>query len=336
MYKNVPTIKIDEIINKAFSKSSKIVMKQSGPKDVVFRKKEIEKVSKSCQILSSSLQKVIDRYPSINNLDNFDKRMFDILAGIDETKHNLGALDWAIKSINRVRKETIREMRQTKNRDKIISLRAKAYGRYKSILTQISSNIEMLNDAKDRLKEMPSIDTDCYTVVIAGYPNVGKSSLLSSLTTSTPHIASYPFTTTGINVGGFYVKYQKIQIIDTPGLLDRLFSKRNEIELKAISAIRYLADIIIFIIDGSESRHYTLEKQYSLLEDIRTRMGDVLIITVQNKSDIESAKTDADIKISAKNGSGIAELKAKLESAILHDPEFIKKKEFETKIEEVE
>ncbi|MHC1609273.1 MAG: NOG1 family protein [Candidatus Methanofastidiosia archaeon] len=334
MFKKIPYISIDEIINKAFSRSAKTVVKSHGPKNLVLRDKEMEKVERSAQIIASSLQKVIDRYPEMSELDDFNWNMIDILAGVRNTRKNLDALRWAITSIFRTDRKILKRMEGTKEKDSIIQYRKEAYGKYNSILRTISKNIDELNEAQIRLKEIPPISTNDYTVVIAGYPNVGKSSILAHLTTSKPMIAPYPFTTRGINIGTFKLKYQRIYVIDTPGLLDRPTSKRNEIEHKATTAIKYLASVLIFVIDGSKTRNYTLDEQYALLEDVKAQLGDMPLIIVQNKIDVDSDDVKADVKISSLESSGIQELKTKLTRTILDDKAFEEKRKLIIKKEE--
>ena len=77
---------------------------------------------------------------------------------------------------------------------------------------------------------MPTVDFDAFTVVIAGFPNVGKSTVLRRLTGAKPKVAEYPFTTKGIQIGYLETKWNKIQVIDTPGLLDRPIDQMNNIE----------------------------------------------------------------------------------------------------------
>jgi len=60
----------------------------------------------------------------------------------------------------------------------------------------------------------------------------------------------------------------RIQLIDTPGLLDRPFSERNKIELKAVFAIKHLADALVFLVDPSPGSYYDLPRQLSILEEI--------------------------------------------------------------------
>lgn len=56
---------------------------------------------------------------------------------------------------------------------------------------------------------------------LVGYPNAGKSTLLTALTDATPKVASYPFTTLNPIIGTLiYENYHRLRIADIPGLID--------------------------------------------------------------------------------------------------------------------
>jgi GTP-binding protein len=58
-------------------------------------------------------------------------------------------------------------------------------------------------------------------VGLVGYPNAGKSTLLSQLTHAHPKIAPYPFTTINPIIGTMeYKNYHRLRIADIPGLID--------------------------------------------------------------------------------------------------------------------
>ena len=174
--------------------------------------------------------------------------------------------------------------------------------------------MDFLDFAKASLRNMPTIDFDATTIVIAGFPNVGKSTLLKQISGADPQVANYPFTTKGIQIGHTERHWKSIQIIDTPGLLDRPVLEMNDIEMNAIVALEHLADAILFIFDGSETCGFHLESQYNLLKQIEKIFSEIPIICLFNKMDIEQDEDyisqfvddpDNTLFISALDGDGV-------------------------------
>ncbi len=88
-------------------------------------------------------------------------------------------------------------------------------------------------------------------VVIIGYPNVGKSSLLKALTGIDVKIAEYPFTTTEPEIGMLDYEGVKIQIIELPAFQDG-FAERRGLLAKYISVIRN-CDLLLILLDPWEA-----------------------------------------------------------------------------------
>jgi nucleolar GTP-binding protein len=114
--------------------------------------------------------------------------------------------------------------------------------------------------------------------------------------TAKPEIAEYPFTTRAVKIGHIKRGLSIYQIVDTPGLLDRPLDKRNPIELQAITALKYLAQVILYIVDPSETCGYPLKEQLSLYEDLKELFGDIYLVV--NKIDlIDKSKSDELLEI---------------------------------------
>lgn len=304
---DIPTVlTADEILDKAFRKASKVDVTRRTKLDTV-RQVNISKLKSSSDVIVSTLGRYVKAFPSIEALSPFYSELIDATIGTGKLKKSLGAMDWCRGSVARISRAAVREISGQDSTARIDEIRRGAYGRISSLVKQVDGELKFLANARNAIKRFPTIDHEAPTIVIGGAPNVGKSQLVRQMSTGKPKVAVYPFTTQEISVGVFEKAYVRYQVIDTPGLLDRPLSERNAIELRAVLALRHLADIIVFVIDPSETCGYTKEQQESLLSSLREEFEAIPFIEVENKVDLVSSGSDR-MKISASSGVGVAEL----------------------------
>jgi len=310
MFKRMPLVLCaDDILEQSFRREKKI---RINDRDAVFKTKKtiIARTDSFSMSVISVLEKYVKEFPSINNLHMFYQELIDIKIDGNKLRKSLGAVDWARKTCQMIHSKQVKSLRKSKNVDFLKKKQQEIYGRMSSVVKQIDGELKIIVEAQKIMKDFPEVQ-DIPTVVIAGYPNVGKSSLLRCLSAAKPKVAQYPFTTKEIHVGHMertekYVT-TRFQIIDTPGLLDRPLAKRNTIEQQAIAALTHLADVIVFILDVSEICGYPLKDQKNLLTQMKKMFKGSLVIVVENKADMKKTRTSY-IKLSCKTGEGIDKL----------------------------
>jgi nucleolar GTP-binding protein len=302
--RTVPTA--DELLDKAYSRAARA---GRGKIKEVTDRRELEEsmLLTAGNIIADNLRGVVNDWPNLDELSGFYRDVANILVGVERLKMALASLGWAASKVKELSRKYVGIMRKSEDP---VAVRKQAYGRMSSIVYDVDEALRFLNDARNRLRDLPDIKEEP-TIVVAGYPNVGKSSFVANTTGARPEIAQYPFTTKNVTIGHFVYRRRRYQVIDTPGLLDRPLKERNDIERQAIAALTNVGDVILFIIDPSETCGYSLDEQYSLLGEIR-RFVKMPVLVAANKVDVGCKPVEADVYMSTLTGEGVMEARNRL------------------------
>ncbi len=285
----------EEAIRQFISKYKSIEAKSptSLPGIERLRRLESARVKGTSSWLLNLIKNIVYNMPFMNDLHPFYRELIDVIINVNEYKHSLGKLINSSRAISSISRDALRMIKVAQDKDEIIKARKMYLSRIIDLINDLEPELASLKEAAIKMSKLPSISVEKPTIVVSGMPNTGKSSLVACVSTKKPEIADYPFTTKQIIIGhvkvyGMYA----VQVIDTPGLLDRPLSERNKIELQAILALRHLADSIVFMIDPTPHSGYTLNQQLNLLKEI-SQSFKANIIAVINKVDLA---TDDEIK----------------------------------------
>lgn len=148
------------------------------------------------------------------------------------------------------------------NDQKFIALRGGAGGHgnayFKSSVKQAPafSQTGVITKERQVILELKTIAD----VGLVGYPNVGKSTLLSVISNANPKIANYPFTTLYPNLGVVEVNGQTFVVADIPGLIEGASEGLGlgHYFLKHVERVR----LILHLIDASESEGRKINDDY--------------------------------------------------------------------------
>ena len=123
---------------------------------------------------------------------------------------------------------------------------------------------------------------------LLGFPNAGKSSLLTALSSATPKIASYPFTTLNPIVGTIvYDDWAKIAMADVPGIIEGA-AKGVGLGLAFLKHLER-SKVLVYVIDmaGTDNRepwtdYAVLKKE---IDEYSTELAERPSLVVANKMD---------------------------------------------------
>ena len=324
-FKRVPRIlDSEELMDYAFSRASRKakLMSVTGTKLQRARKREERKITVAGSSVRRYLNRILARIPGIE--DPFYRELTDILVGEEEFRRCLGSLRWLVGKVERLEGEYVQRVRSARSTEEARRHRREFYGRLASLLRKIEPELLFLRAAREKLKNLPRVE-NTFTVVIAGAPNVGKSSLLRCLTGAEPRVESYPFTTKQLLLGYFEHLSTRVQVIDTPGLLDRSIEELSRAERQCLLALKHLADLVLFLFDITETCGYPLEEQLRIYEGVVKHLR-TEVIPVINKADLlteeelkEARKAEPlsrALVCSAKRGEGVSEIIKKITEAM--------------------
>ena len=117
---------------------------------------------------------------------------------------------------------------------------------------------------------------------------------MNIMTDANVEVQPYAFTTKSVYVGHMDYKYNRWQVLDTPGILDHPLEQRNTIEMTAITALAHIHAAILFFLDVSEQCGFSIEQQVALFHSIKPLFRGKPLLVVLNKIDVRPLADLAD------------------------------------------
>jgi len=304
-----------------------------------FRKWGAERISWVRDFFVAELRRVLDYPRVIKELHPFERLSVELSLHCHMQEGGLafGKLMGALKTLRaKVTEEgsmrAYHVKRAERGRDATLMADAAIEELYNIMLAH-EPVIQQFSEAQYCIFQTPCIDLDKPTVVFVGAPNVGKSSLVRSISTGRPEVKNEVFTTKRLTVGHIwhFVRGTPLlvqgQIVDSPGLRVGIGGNHNLFDQLTMGSLQHLPTAVVFVFDPlSWYTLLTLDEQIELRESLRNQFPKRPWLDVITKVDLAeetdlgcdedaikgierlSALYPEAIKVSALEGTGLAEL----------------------------
>ena len=266
-------------------------------------------------------------------LHPFERVVADLSARSRQKKDGL-TLETVLEEINEARKlvmeagkDWIAKVKRTENaREAGQALDEGVESLLDLFQTLAAPPVTSIVDLQKGLRHAPVIQLDTPAVVLVGSPNVGKSTIVRAISSASPEVNNYPFTTRGMTLGHVevfwssnnetiakavvpdarrkpgsdapqvgaagqqqYAYSQLCQIMDSPGLLVRPDHERNEMEALTLAAMQHLPTAVCYVMDfsgGAGDKCSSIADQLELRREVRSRFPRRPWIDVVSKVDL--------------------------------------------------
>lgn len=275
---------VDIVLSKTQRKTPTVVHKHYKISRI--RTFYMRKVKFTQQTFHDKLTQILTDFPKLEDVHPFYADLMNVLYDKDHYKLALGQINTARHLIDNVSKDYCRLLKYGDSLYRCKQLKKAAMGRMCTIMKRQKQSLEYLEQVRQHLSRLPSIDPNTRTLLICGFPNVGKSSFINKITRADVEVQPYAFTTKSLYVGHTDYKYLRWQVIDTPGILDHSLEERNTIEMQAITALAHLRAAVLYVMDPSEQCGYSIEQQIELFNNIKPIFVNKPLLICTNKVDV--------------------------------------------------
>eukprot|EP01002_Notosolenus_urceolatus_P000414 NODE_10_length_4238_cov_298.936500_g7_i0.p2 GENE.NODE_10_length_4238_cov_298.936500_g7_i0~~NODE_10_length_4238_cov_298.936500_g7_i0.p2 ORF type:complete len:579 (+),score=187.15 NODE_10_length_4238_cov_298.936500_g7_i0:398-2134(+) len=253
----------------------------------------MRKVKYTQQTYNERLTLILSQFPRLDDIHPFYADLINVLYDRDHFKVALSQVRNVKHIVDQLGRDYVRLLKYGDSLYRCKCLKRACLGRMTTAIQKIGSSLAYLEQVRQHLGRLPSIDPSARTLLISGFPNVGKSSFVNLVTRADVEVQPYAFTTRSLYVGHTDYQYHRWQVIDTPGILDHALEERNTIEMQSVTALAHLHAVILYFVDLSGTCGYNMTQQASLFDSLRPLFGDKPLVIVANKTDLVSPETAA-------------------------------------------
>ena len=155
----------------------------------------MRKVKFSHTAYHDKLTQILTDFPRLDDIHPFYADLINVLYDRDHYKLALGQMNIARQLIDRVGRDYVKLLKYGDSLYRCKALKRAALGRMCTVMKRQKGALEYLEQVRQHMMRLPSIDPTTRTIIIAGYPNVGKSSFMNKVTRADVDVQPHAFTT---------------------------------------------------------------------------------------------------------------------------------------------
>ena len=289
------------------------------------RRRAAQQLDGLTKALTNPLATYVQGFPAPARLHPFERALLDLTVGTGAYERTLSRVDALRKSALQLGKSHAGFANRAVTAQEADQRRKAGFGELEALFRRGASSVDDLKEMAKLLRGLPVAELRSPTAALVGAPNVGKSTLIRLLSSGTPKIANYPFTTRGVAMGHVRSLDGTVRCVltDTPGVLLRPDEARNRMERLTLAALAFLPAGIVFVLDASGGCGCGVADQLSIRRELKGRFPERPWLDVLSKCDLlphdaadavlaREAMGPHAIRVSVSSGEGTEQLRTAL------------------------
>ncbi|KAG0416405.1 Nucleolar GTP-binding protein 1, partial [Dictyocoela roeselum] len=181
------TLLIDTVLNKTQRKTNTVIKRHAKISRI--RKFYTNKVKFIAKEFGDRLSQILEDFPQLDDIHLFYRDLINILYDRDTYKMCLGHVAAVRKVVEATGAEYVRLIKYGESLFQCKQLKRAAFGKMASAVRKL--NLDYLEEVRQHMSRLPKIQMT-RTLMLVGYPNVGKSSYMQQITRAKVDVQPYP------------------------------------------------------------------------------------------------------------------------------------------------
>ncbi|CAH2053943.1 unnamed protein product [Thlaspi arvense] len=233
------------------------------------------------------LSTILDDFPRLDDIHPLFSDLLRLVFDRDRYTFALGQVSTARQLITNIANDYVKLLEFGESLKHCKSLKANAFGGMHSVVNEITSSLAYLEQIRQHMVRLPSIDPNTPTLLISGYPNADKTCFVDIINTGGAGDDDDEFTTKSeiFAVGHTDYKDLRYQVVDAPGVLDKPIFGDCDVIITGL-ACHLPASLVLFFLDVSGSCGYSVAHQAGFFHSLKSRFLNRPLLIVCDETDL--------------------------------------------------